>query len=54
MADSIAGPVNQIKDFADIFQSDHQRRITPDIFIGKRHPYFALSKSPGDRAVAIW
>jgi hypothetical protein len=53
VADRIAGAVDQIKHFAGIGQSDNQRRVTPDSFIGKRHSSFAPAQNPGDRTVGV-
>ena len=53
MADHIPRTVDQVEHFAGIGQSDNQRRVTPDPFIGKSHPPFALSQSPGVRAIDI-
>src|SRR6476646_1348343 len=53
MADHIPGTVDQVEDFAGLGQSDNQRRVTPDPFIGKSHSPFALSQRPGQRAVGV-
>src|SRR6476619_7908739 len=53
MTDDIAWSVDQIKDLTAVGERNNQGCITPDPFVGKRHPSFALSQRRGNRAVGV-
>src|SRR6478752_895948 len=53
MTDDMAWSVDQIKDLTAVGEREYKRGKTPEPFVGKRHPSFALSQRRSHRAVGV-